>query len=734
MPHSQKLKNNVLFPFLFLSALYGIILFKLSAGFLSPESETTNLDFLLYMAAWFLCIPAGLLLGRLAGLLQKKYFQSAPLFYPILVFLNFLFALLILYPAPWGLSPPLLGLIFLLFQASGIILAKILAQPLPQVFSTTKLSFCLTLAVPLLTLLWFSSFAVPVPWVNLVKSWIPLNFLFFLTIIFLFHFTISPATQKPSPSIIFPAKWGPMAQELVLCFVAISLVALAMDTHFHFNRYHDAFYLGPLADLRAGKTLLVDVNAQYGILVFYFLGFFFHFMPLGYLSLSLVLAGLTLLQYSLFYFICRQLFQSKLLSFFCLSALLLVNHFVYEGYPDWYPSSGPLRFGFIYVLAALVVLRNRFTDFKKYSLGLESLTIAIAVFWSFEVFVYTVPAYLGLLVYESTDFGNRIRIDWKRLGQSLGLLAGFVFAILVCLYADIFLRAHELPHWSYYFEYIFAYNGGLGALPLPESGYWWMVLAIYGFSLFALLGTRLGRWPSRSAPPHLNVVALVTFYGIFQFLYYLWRPAPSNLLHIAMPSILLFTYWLYFTRRFEIPSVPKAIRIPAFTLLVIGMGVYLQEAVLVSLPKIRAQILALPGAWHRITEAAQDLPRDDQFARTAEKLFDKYSSGRGRLYYFFGQKGYEVAMVTGKVKVYPYNDLVQASYFPGARNRVFTYSAYFDKGEIIYLSKDFLGTFEEQIVSKLFEKLRVTHLETNGGISVFRVEGPRVRLTGVGGN
>jgi hypothetical protein len=457
-------------------------------------------------------------------------------------------------------------------------------------------------------------------------------------------------------------------------------------------------------------------------------------MPLGFVSLTLVVAGLTLLQYSLFYFICRQLFQSRILSFFCLSALLLVNHFVYEGYPYWYPSVGPLRFGFIYVLTALVLLRNRFPDFKKYISGLESLTTGIAVFWSFEVFVYTVPAYLGLLVYESTDFGYRIRIDWKSLGRRLRLLAVFVLGVLVCLYADILLRAHELPHWSYYFEYIFSYDGGLGALPLPESGYWWIVLAVYGFSLFSLLGARLGRWPSRSTPPHLNVVALVTFYGIFQFLYYLWRAAPPNLLHIAMPSLLLFTYWLYFIRRFEIPSIPKALRIPAFTLLVTVMGVYLQEALIISLPKIRAQVLGLPGAWHRIAEAAQDLPRDDRFARTAEKLFDKYSSGRNRLYYFFGRKGYEVAMVTGKVKIYPYNDMLQTSFFPGARNRVFTYSAYFDKGEIIYLSKDFFGTFEEQIVSKLFEKLRLTHIETYDGISVFRVEGPRVSSTGVGRN
>src|SRR6185295_139330 len=99
-----------------------------------------------------------------------------------------------------------------------------------------------------------------------------------------------------------------------------------------------------------GKSLMVDINAQYGILVFYFLKLFFNFLPVGFTSLSFVITFLIIAQYCLFYFILRQLFRSEIYSFFFLLVLILINHFASVGWATVVPSVGPLRFGFIYTL------------------------------------------------------------------------------------------------------------------------------------------------------------------------------------------------------------------------------------------------------------------------------------------------------------------------------------------------------------------------------------------------
>src|SRR6185503_5452113 len=108
--------------------------------------------------------------------------------------------------------------------------------------------------------------------------------------------------------------------------------------------------------------------------------------------------------------------------------------------------------------------------------------------------------------------------------------------------------------WSYYFDYVFLFQGGVGSLPVPIVGYWWIILGILYFSFFTVLA--LWFRAKKTSTPDLNAVAFLTFYGILQFLYFFFRAHPNNLWHISMPSALLVLYWLYTLRTRNIGFLP----------------------------------------------------------------------------------------------------------------------------------------------------------------------------------
>ena len=95
--------------------------------------------------------------------------------------------------------------------------------------------------------------------------------------------------------------------------LTVLLVALlVLDLDFHVDPAHSNFYLGPTTDLMLGKSLLVDINAQYGVGVIYFLAALFEarLAPFSYQGLSLVVSVLYAIQFAAVYWLLRWLTKS----------------------------------------------------------------------------------------------------------------------------------------------------------------------------------------------------------------------------------------------------------------------------------------------------------------------------------------------------------------------------------------------------------------------------------------
>ncbi len=513
----------------------------------------------------------GVLFAYSLDFLCRKIEASIEVFYPCVIFLNFVLSLMVLHPGLWNSSLMDLLADFSVFQVCAFGIAKIMKGK--EVFwvriKEKKILFWLMVSV---FLAWILS--LPLNWRQVMPPQTASGWVFYAGIYWLFYFVTNRYSVIPPPSApnSETSIWKTGKGLALYGLIFLLIFCLVIDPKFGMDRANVSFYLGPLADLAKGKSLLVNINSQYGILVFYFLSFFFNLMPLGYTSFTLFGELLIVFQFLIIYFIVRKLFQIEIYSFLCLIMLILINFCLTKvNFPDYYPSVGPLRFGFIYLLMALVVLRNRNSIWEKRILILESGLVASAFFWSFEVCIYTVPAYLALTAYESILFqGGRINLNVSRLGSCLVLVLEWMCLIGFFLYVDIWRRSHEWPHWSYYFDYLKTYREGLSMLPMPGLGAWWMIIGVLYFSAFMILGFFFSQG-KKHQPKDLNVIALLNFYGITQFLYYLYRSHPNNLLHISMPALLIVFYWFHYLRGWIRSFVPAGIRF-GFFMLVILLG------------------------------------------------------------------------------------------------------------------------------------------------------------------
>lgn len=731
-------KSYESFWFLFLAGIYSLRTLVLFLCFWGENDFSKSDEFNLYVMGWAFFVPLGLGLAALIEKIGATFFKTSHSFGFMASFLNFLFLLYELCPGTWESCPYWIGISeFLLLQCGIVLIAKSLQLTGRQLSPFLEDSLIVLMSCVFgLWVLFVSPGSIIFLKNASIFNWI-LGCLFILVL----YKVLSNKTKAASMAALTKNRSAFFQSEFFYYFVAFFLIAfLVIDPNFGFDRYHYSFFLGPLADFRAGRSFLVNINSQYGVLIFYFLSLFFKILPLGFKSLCFVLTFLYIAQYFFFYFITRQLFKSKLFSFICLMVLFVMNYFATSARMTAFPSVGPLRFGFICVLLVLVTLRNKHTAYKNNFFIAEAAVSALALFWSFDVCVYTVPAYLGLILYESIGRETGFNVNWKSLVRRLFYMVGFSLFLLAGIYGDVYYRTQSLPHWSYYFDYIFAYKNGFGMLPVPALGGWWVIVAILLISTMAIWGS-LTKWKDRDLLPHFNAIVLLTFYSVFQLLYYWYRAIENNIFMVSLPSVLLGAYWLCENRKSNRGSfVPPHFRNMVFGLSAVGLGIYLQFFIPDVAFLLRQNINQMPFTAQSLWSTAMDLPRDDDFAKRADALIRKYSGSKRQIIYLFGDKGLEVSLYTGRINAFPYNDIAQVCICPPTLQRVIDYDPPISIGDYVYVSEDAdiayydlsdgraaPSPLEKMIFYKLNREYVLKMVEKQKGIAVFQVAGIKGR-------
>ncbi len=302
----------------------------------------------------------------------------------------------------------------------------------------------------------------------------------------------------------------------------VMLLVLSFFSMTGLDVFHYVFYLGPVTSIIYGHYHPFLLDAQYGGGCTTFLASYFKWMvPLSLQYMQYLLKVLAFVQYTLIFFIAAAIYQSRKMAFVALLTILTFNFFSQSTYYYFCPSIGFMRFGFIYLILGIYLLQ------EKLSINLRviliSLITALAVFWSFESAIYTLPA---------VAFAELINKNLKRF------LAFFIplFILMGCIYFSPFIKIEKLPAFSYYYEYALIYASGFFQVPVTRAiSFWWLFPVVYGYFLVKIMSGEL---------TDRRIVALVV-YGIALFTYYAGRADDNNIYHVSIPFILLSLYLVW---------------------------------------------------------------------------------------------------------------------------------------------------------------------------------------------
>ncbi len=341
--------------------------------------------------------------------------------------------------------------------------------------------------------------------------------------------------------------------------VAVMLL-LVLNTRMLVDIHHQSHFLMPVVDLINGKSLLADINAQYGVGVHYLIGMLFLWNPLliSFPAFTFVTnLGELALAAGLFALVGR-VSRWSAASVLLLGAAMALHRFGNVASPSAYPSTGAIRFGLGWLAIACLTSR-RLRRHPRAGAACLGLVAGLASVHSLEVFIYTtalVVCGLGMewVRHHVSGDGSGVipvgRVTYPRFAlvpRVLAVGAGIV-GFHVALLLDVVRRSGHLPDWRHYTQYLSVYDGGFGFVP-PEVRSPWLAMFLVCAITLIVIGAQ---WVSRltdavdaDAVPVAETVILTAAYGMLQFSYFAFRSHPNNLYHLMYPVAIIAVYWLH---------------------------------------------------------------------------------------------------------------------------------------------------------------------------------------------
>lgn len=338
-----------------------------------------------------------------------------------------------------------------------------------------------------------------------------------------------------------PRTWRRRLLDVGFCLVLVLVVfqvklPMPAETFIH---HHD-FYLGPVNDMAHGRTMLVDVWAQYGVGVYYAVLAAFSVLPLNHGGLVLLLSTLMAAEYVLVYATLRTVIRSQALVIAGVVAAVMTNVFASLGTYAVFPSVGPLRFGPPYLIVAAAVAAARWPRSARLMRVAQLVVVAVAAVWSFETFVYTATTWSALAAL--TAFG-RARAGLRMFLGELASAAGVSVASVLALTIGTRAAAGAWPQWSGYFAYVRLYSvDEFGNLPLD---FWSPALLMAAAIFLSAVGVVSVARDERVevSDPVLVAISGFTGFAVSTFTYFLGRSHPNNILNLLVPVCALGCLW-----------------------------------------------------------------------------------------------------------------------------------------------------------------------------------------------
>jgi hypothetical protein len=242
--------------------------------------------------------------------------------------------------------------------------------------------------------------------------------------------------------------------------------------------HHWGCYVGPAELIRQGGYLLWNIPSQYGFLSILSIAvapFASCWESFYFLQIIILLISATIL------FIVLSSSNSNPIFYFFSIILVLASIFLVPGDVSYlrgvssYPSVGPYRFLWVYILLFFMVIqyRRNYLDEKR-EIIFGSLIWLLASWWSFESAYYVSLPWFGYLFIKSIRLDESNKLNYKRtihVGLRNFLIPVlFLLASLAILSVFYLLSLRHLPDFFAYFEHALSFKNGFGSMLMKVNG------------------------------------------------------------------------------------------------------------------------------------------------------------------------------------------------------------------------------------------------------------------------
>lgn len=310
----------------------------------------------------------------------------------------------------------------------------------------------------------------------------------------------------------------------VAVFLIVVLVAFN-STRVIIDYWHYSFFIGPAYDLSLGKRLLSEIPSMYGYLSIHFVKSVLQPFGINFENFHLFNTTLYFLYYLGFYFAYKKIFKDNLFTglFSIVTTLLNTRFYVQEmrGLP---PSSGPMRHG----IGLLLVLALLYLP-QKIGFWVVSLLAAITIFWSPEVAIYVVPAFLFILlinaIIQGKKFSKMLILLVTNLIPFVIFTAGIFFSIVMGEY-----KYHGMfPNFSNYFQFAVMFRSGLVTKLIPLFGDYYLAVLIMIIGLCLVF---FQEWDVQRSTL-LTPLSFLAIYNVAIFSYFVCTSIPITVNNIS---------------------------------------------------------------------------------------------------------------------------------------------------------------------------------------------------------
>jgi len=279
---------------------------------------------------------------------------------------------------------------------------------------------------------------------------------------------------------------------------------------FHLN---PLFY--PMAQVMAGKTILVNVTSMYGFFPI-FLEKIFDVVGLSVLSFSTLMSLLLSCSYLfLFIFLCR-IIKNNIILLFGFSTIIYYFLEISRTDSNTYFQYWPIRIFFPCLILMLISFYAR--NKKKYLFYLISITSVLAVLWNLDSGIIVFLSWVATLCYGEL-FNENKKIAIKNILLHILFELFLLCSVFVGYVVYAFLRSGLLPDLSLVWQFQKIFVSGYGMIPMPFPHIWLFVAVIF---LAGLLLSIRG-WQNKGDSFKNTVIFFLSVMGIGLFSYYQGR-------------------------------------------------------------------------------------------------------------------------------------------------------------------------------------------------------------------